>query len=252
MDFYTIIQSESKKNGIDIYPNFQAVRSKDLMIRGGNFYAVWNASVGLWSDDEYMAVGMIDADLYKYKDDLVAKKPHLEKLNVKSMKNFDSNTYLQFLKYTKSISDNYNVLDSKLTFMNSMVTREDYVSKTLPYVLKEGDYSAWDEIIGTLYNDEERAKLEWAIGSIVSGDSRYIQKFIVLYGAPGSGKGTILDIIQQLFEGYYTTFDAKALGSNGGQFSTEVFRANPLVAIQHDGDLSRIEDNTRPVKIEIV
>ena len=49
----------------------------------------------------------------------------------------------------------------------------------------------------------------------------------------------------QLFEGYHTSFSAKDLGSSSNAFALEAFRANPLVAIQHDGDLSRIEDNTR-------
>ena len=40
-------------------------------------------------------------------------------------------------------------------------------------------------------------------------------------------------------------FDAKALGSSSNVFALEAFKNNPLVAIQHDGDLSRIEDNTR-------
>src|SRR5690606_35617971 len=46
-------------------------------------------------------------------------------------------------------------------------------------------------------------------------------------------------------EGYYTTFEAKALTGNSNAFSTEVFKSSPLVALQHDGDLSRIEDNTK-------
>jgi hypothetical protein len=54
-----------------------------------------------------------------------------------------------------------------------------------------------------------------------------------------------LNIVQKLFEGYYTMFEAKALTSNNNAFSTEAFRSNPLVAIQHDGDLSKIEDNTK-------
>ena len=62
---------------------------------------------------------------------------------------------------------------------------------------------------------------------------------------PDTGKSTILNIIQKLFEGYTTTFDGKALGSQQRAFATEAFKHNPLVAIQHDGDLSRIEDNTR-------
>lgn len=88
-------------------------------------------------------------------------------------------------------------------------------------------------------------KIEWAIGSIVCGESQKLQKFLVLYGAAGTGKSTILNIIQQLFEGYYSVFDAKALGSSSNSFALEAFKSNPLVAIQHDGDLSRIEDNTR-------
>ena len=78
----------------------------------------------------------------------------------------------------------------------------------------------------------------------MAGDSKKIQKFGVFYGPPASGKSTILNIIQKLFAGYVTTFDAKALGSSQAQFATEVFKGNPLVAIQHDGDLSRIADNT--------
>lgn len=99
--------------------------------------------------------------------------------------------------------------------------------------------------MSVLYSDEERHKIEWSIGSIVTGDSKRIQKFCVLYGAAGTGKSTVLNIIQQLFEGYYSVFDARALGSSSNSFALEAFKANPLVAIQHDGDLSRIEDNTR-------
>ena len=99
--------------------------------------------------------------------------------------------------------------------------------------------------MGTLYSVEERAKIEWAIGAIVSGDAKKIQKFLVLYGPAGTGKSTILNIVEALFAGYTTTFEAKALGSSNGSFATEVFKNNPLVAIQHDGDLSKIEDNTR-------
>ena len=37
----------------------------------------------------------------------------------------------------------------------------------------------------------------------------------------------------------------KPLGRSDSAFSTEAFKNNPLVAIQHDGDLSKLEDNTR-------
>ena len=99
--------------------------------------------------------------------------------------------------------------------------------------------------MSTLYIPEERKKLEWAIGAVLNGDAKNIQKFIVIYGEGGSGKSTFLNVLQRLFEGYYTTFEARALTGSSNQFATETFRGNPLVAIQHDGDLSRIQDNTK-------
>ena len=145
----------------------------------------------------------------------------------------------------KQMRDNYKMLDEKLIFSNDITTKEDYASKRLPYPLLEGDHSSWDKLISTLYTPEERHKIEWAIGAIVTGRARDIQKFMVFYGSAGTGKSTILNIIQQLFDGYYSVFDAKALGSPNNSFALEPFKTNPLVAIQHDGDLSKIEDNTR-------
>ena len=46
--------------------------------------------------------------------------------------------------------------------------------------------------------EDERTKIEWAIGSVISGDSKKIQKFLVLFGDAGTGKSTILNIIEQL------------------------------------------------------
>ena len=140
---------------------------------------------------------------------------------------------------------NYHPLDDTLSFENTETRKQDYVSKKLPYSLKKGKTDAWDELVGVLYSPEERDKIEWAIGSIVAGDSKWIQKFLVFYGPPATGKSTVISIIERLFEGYVAAFEAKALTSSNGTFAMEVFASNPLVAIQHDGDLSKIEDNTK-------
>lgn len=126
-----------------------------------------------------------------------------------------------------------------------MSKRNDYISKRLPYDLSDEPCEAWNELVGTLYSPEEREKFEWAIGSIIAGDSVNIQKFFVFYGNPGSGKSTILGIIEKLFEGYIATFEASELVGRNNSFSLEQFNSNPLVAIQHDGDLSRVENNSR-------
>lgn len=246
MDFFTVgvreIERGPNKGMFEIYPDFIVGRSQDLMVRGQAFYAVWDEEAGLWSTDEYAVQRLVDAELTAYAE---RAKADGQEVVVRRMKSFGSNGWSTFRKFVKNISDNYHELDSELTFANTDVKKTDYVSRRLPYPLAPGDHSAWDEIVSTLYEPEERAKIEWIIGAIVSGDSKKIQKFGVFYGPPGSGKGTILDVVERLFAGYTTSFEAKQLGSSGAQFATEVFRTNPLVAIQGDGDLSKIEDNAR-------
>lgn len=248
MDFYRIVekqtQTKEKVDVIELYPDFKVARSKDLMIRSKQFYAVWDEKLGLWSTDEYDVQRLVDEDLWAYKEK-VEKRNEGAKVRVKPMGNYSSGVWREFRNYMTHMSDSSHELDENLTFSNSEVKKTDYVSKRLPYPLAEGEHLAWDEIISTLYNPEERAKIEWAIGAIVSGDSKTIQKFLVLYGPPGSGKGTIINIILALFTGYFATFEAKALGQANSAFSLEAFRNNPLVAVQHDGDLSKIDDNTR-------
>jgi energy-coupling factor transporter ATP-binding protein EcfA2 len=243
MDFYQIRERNSKKGTTEIYPDFRVARSKDLMIRGRSFYAIWDDEKGLWSTDEYDVQRLIDKDLLEYKNRLAEKIDNV--IHVKYMSDYASNSWSQYRNYIFRISDNAHQLDTSLTFLNTEVKKKDYVSRRLPYSLEEGNCEAFDELMSTLYDPDERAKLEWAIGAIVAGEAKDIQKFIVLYGTAGSGKSTFLNIIQKLFEGYYTTFEAKALTSSSNSFSTDVFRANPLVAVQHDGDLSKIEDNTK-------
>ena len=243
MDFLKIAWRNQKKNGpAEIYPVFITKSSKDLMIRGGDFYAIWDERKGLWSKSQDDVVDLIDAAMDDYKN----SNPALADAKVLYLWNGDTGMIDKWHKYCqKQTRDSFHSLDEKLIFSNTPANREDYASKRLPYALEEGDYSAWDELVGTLYSPPERHKIEWAIGSVVAGDSKDIQKFFVFYGSAGTGKSTILNIMQKLFEGYYSVFDSKALGSSTDAFALEPFKNNPLVAIQHDGDLSRIEDNTR-------
>lgn len=242
MDFYQI-RERAIKNGIEIYPDFVVTRSKDLMVRGSSFYAIWDEEAGLWSTDEFDVQRLVDKELHAYADEL--RKKTGEVVKIKSMSSFGTKAWVEYRNYTTRLQDTSKQLDATLTWANTNVKKGDFVSRRLPYSLEKGDISAYDELIGTLYSPEEREKLEWAVGAVVAGEAKSLQKFIVLYGEAGTGKSTFLNIIQQLFDGYYTTFEAKALTSNSNGFSTEAFKSNPLVAIQHDGDLSKIEDNTK-------
>jgi energy-coupling factor transporter ATP-binding protein EcfA2 len=240
LDFFTFAERSAKGGAIEIRPDWKVLRSYDLMVRGKTFYAIWDEEKGLWSTDEYDVQRLVDKALDEYRQ---ARGDG--DFRVKYLRDFSSGMWSMCQTYIRSLSDNSHDLDTQLTFANTPVRKEQYASRRLPYALEKGDISSYEELISTLYDPGEREKIEWAIGSIVAGDSRYIQKFVVLYGEAGSGKSTILNVISQLFEGYTSSFDARALASPSATFAMEVFKDNPLVAIQHDGDLSRIEDNAR-------
>lgn len=262
LDFVEISTEVRTNTRMVIKPQYSLKHRTDLMTRGRDFYAIWDEEAGLWCTDETVAVVKIDEMIKEKYDEAVKAREEKESLDDKFTKkssgkdgylikplylNWSStNSIDEFHKYCQhQLRDYYHALDSTIKFKNSEIKKEDYCTKTLPYNIEDGNIDGYNELMDTLYNPEEREKLEWAIGAIISGDSKDIQKFIVLYGEPGSGKSTFLNIVQELFAGYYCMFNAKALGSASDQFSLEAFKSNPLIAIQHDGDLSRIEDNTR-------
>ena len=132
MDFYKIKEIEAfdqktKVNVLTIYPDFKICRSKDLMIRGKDFYAVWDEVVGLWSVDEYDVQRLVDQDLYGYYEEVKSRFDGA--IKVKYLGNFSSGSWLKFQQYIKSLSDTYFQLDERLTFDNEEVSKSDYVSR---------------------------------------------------------------------------------------------------------------------------
>ena len=243
MDFYVIRERQPKKGVTEIFPDFKVCKSKDLMVRGKAFYAIWDEAAGLWSTDDYDVQRLVDEDLQRYYDKV--SNETTDTIKVRWMSSFASNSWKEYKKYVKDLTDNYHQLDANVIFQDTEIKRTDYASMRLSYSMKKGKCPAYNELISTLYDSDERQKIEWIIGSIIAGDSKKIQKFLVLYGDPGKGKSTVLDIVESLFENYCSTFDAASLTSRNNIFATEAFRSNPLIAIQHDGDLSKIEDNSK-------
>src|SRR5690348_7831430 len=172
MDFFTVGIREGKKGEPpEIFPSFVIGRSKDLMVRGKHFYAVWDEEAGLWSKDEYKVQELVDAELKRFAEK--AREDGLE-YKVKYLRNADNGGWYAFRKFMQNISDNSTELDNELTFANTEVKKSDYVSRRLPYPLAPGDHSAWDELTSALYSPDEKAKFEWAIGAIVAGDAKKI------------------------------------------------------------------------------
>lgn len=244
VDFLRIATRSTKRGIIEVYPKFIVGKSSDLMIRGGDFYAIWLEDRGLWSTDEQDVIDLVDKELNNYVKE--NKNRYDDTMLIRYMWDSESGVIDAWHKYvTKQMRDNYHTLNETLIFSNQESSKEQYASKRLNYPLSQGDISSWQELTSILYSPEELHKIEWFIGSVINGASKTLEKFLVFYGAPGTGKSTILKVVQQLFKGYYAVFDSKALASANDSFALEALKNNPLVGIQHDGDLSKIEDNTR-------
>lgn len=236
-EFY--IKTTSKLTEVDI--DFKPGSYKDLMIRGGDFYAIWDESTGMWSKDRRTVVEVLDREGWAFYNQ---NKKSIPKLFYGPMNSFNSMKWSKFLRYIKGLGDSFVPLDGKVIFANQKTTMSDYSSRRLPYDLVDGPCPAYEKLVSKLYSPEERRKFEWAIGAVLAGEMEKVQKFVVFYGESGKGKSTILNLVQKLFEGYYVNFKSERLGMRSDQFAMEPFARDPLVAVDQDGNLSRLEDNT--------
>lgn len=78
--------------------------------------------------------------------------------------------------------------------------------------------SAYEELVGVLYDNENRKALEWAIGSILNNGPK---KTVVIYGPARTGKTTMLRIVEELFPGEVIKVDVDdtpTLDINGHMF----------------------------------
>lgn len=239
MDFIRVGVKDNRDGTRELFPAFLALESQDLVVRGGQFAAIWDEDTNLYSRRLSHVPDIIDRSFQKM------VQPEIRQGDVvKKMRNFDNQLFNKFLSLIRSIGDMGPDLDQKLVFADQTPIKADAATFQMPYALVDSECKAWDTLCDRLYAPEERIKIEWAIGSILTGRAAVdVQKFYVFYGPPGSGKSTIMNIIEMLFEGHTASFSAYDMGKADAQFSLEPFARNPLVAIDQDGDLSRIEVN---------
>lgn len=242
MDFYKIDTKpiRGQMGFMEAVPTFMNVKSRDIMIRDGSFVAIWNPKTELWSKSEFDVIDIIDNDVYNY-----VETSGLQNLVPKLCRRDDDGVWKKYRFWSKNMVDTVHPLDRTPVFADTPVRQDGYASYRLPYSLESEIPVNWTKLIDTLYDPSDRQKIEWMIGAVLTGDSRHIDKFLVFYGDPGSGKSTILNVMQKLFGEYYVAFDSEALAQRNNAFALESFANDPLVAIEHDGDLSKIETNTR-------
>lgn len=242
MDFYTIeaMPMRGQAGLMEVAPRFVNLDSRDIMLRDGDFVAIWNPKTGLWSKNEFDVIDIVDGDVSDY-----VSKSGVQNLFPRFCRRDTDGVWKKYRQWTKNMVDTDHPLDRMPVFIDTPIRQEDHVSYRLPYSLDDGEPTCWLKLVDTLYDPSERQKIEWVIGSILTGDCRKIDKFMVFYGDPGSGKSTILNVMQKLFGEFCVPFDSESLAQRNNSFALSAFANDPLVAIEHDGDLSRIETNTR-------
>ena len=242
MDFYTIeaMPMRGQAGLMEVAPRFVNLDSRDIMLRDGDFVAIWNPKTGLWSKNEFDVIDIVDGDVSDY-----VTKSGVQNLFPRFCRRDTDGVWKKYRQWTKNMVDTDHPLDRMPVFIDTPIRQEDHVSYRLPYSLDDGEPTCWMKLVDTLYDPSERQKIEWVIGSILTGDCRKIDKFLVFYGDPGSGKSTILNVMQKLFGEFCVPFDSESLAQRNNSFALSAFANDPLVAIEHDGDLSRIETNTR-------
>src|SRR4026207_1341451 len=113
MDFFQILEREVKGGAVELVPDFTVARSKDLMIRGRSFYAIWDEDQQLWSTDEYDVTRMVDQAVFRR---LIELEGEGKRVNAKYLRTFSNNGWNQFRNFLRNVSDNSHQLDEELTF----------------------------------------------------------------------------------------------------------------------------------------
>ena len=242
MDQVRVHPKRVSKTKIEIIADPKVRGYHDLLVKGGAFYAVYDERTGLWSQNLQVLSELIDNDIDKFMETYQA--PEGVEVIPQYMQSISNGAWNRYMSSLKNLADSKQTLNQRMIFDGETPKREDYATVQLPYRIQKGPIDAYDELMGTLYAPAEREKLEWGIGALIdSKDISKIQKLFVIYGDPGTGKSTVLTIMERMFPGYIAYFSAEELGK-GYQFATAAFKSSPLIGMQHDGDLSKLWNNT--------
>ena len=245
-DFLSI--TRTFRNGRYYYRPVFTVKSsiKDLMTRGNEFYAFYDESTGFWSTERPKLYEEIDAQVWNYARNDKGFLDDKEHGSVVVEITDSSNTLsIEFDRFCKSMGSHWKPLNQKMIFSNTEVKRTDYATKALDYPLQECPTPYYEALTDVLYLPDERQKWEWAVGCMIAGDQRKIQKMFAFYGEPGTGKSTIIgriiaDQIMGGYEmGYATKFEANLL-CGGNDFGTDFLENDSVLVYDDDAEMGMI------------
>lgn len=227
----------------------------DVIRKGGDILAFWNEYTESWDPKEKIyayakdyLTNMVKEESDKHPDQMIVLiNPML----------VSSGSSIALDRFVKAIPESTILLNQKIIWKGDPVGKYDYSTKQMPYALVNAACPNYDELMHILYAPEDRTMLEWLAGAALANEGGNIEKFVYLEGDPGSGKSTFLNILFMVAGPYAANIRAEELVSKSDAFGTGQLKDAPLIAIQHDGDLSKVEQNVvlnnivshEPVKI---
>ena len=138
LDFLDFEVSVPKQGLVVLKPDFRTdIDSEDLMIRGGDFYAIWDESSGYWSKSEKIAIRLIDQELTAKANELREKFPD-SIVRAHLMRSARSGSIDMWHKYVqKQARDSFKTLDKKINRDGDLSVYEiKQVAKALLSVLQ--------------------------------------------------------------------------------------------------------------------
>ena len=248
MDFYKTLEervtNRNSPNDYIVWPDFKYARSKDLVVKGGDFYAYWDGDN--WVTDVDQLIQEIDSASWERYRELKEVSPEL-RIAVKQMDFASSGIMAKFQQYCTLKKQSDVQFNTKIFFSDHVPKRSDYSTYQLSYTPTDIPTPAFDELMSVLYADNELEKILWALGALLCGKMDKIEKFLYLYGAKGTGKGTAINIIEKMFEKYWAPIDLRTL-TGSSEFATAAVSEVPML-IDADSDISRIRNEQNLLKL---
>ena len=247
-DFLKVVKTYQKER-YHYKPTFIVKSSiKDIMTRGGAFYAIYDEESGYWTKSKPRAIELIDMQVREYASKDAgpeAMADHVHGPLIQYMADSSNMLSTQFDRFCKTMGDNWIALDQKMIFSNTEVKKSDYASKCLDYPLVESPTPYYDALVSVLYSPDEEEKWEWAVGAMISGEQNKIQKMFAFYGEPGTGKSTVISKIfaDQVFGGLDMGYAVKFEANNvvgGDSFGTDFLENDSVLVYDDDAELGII------------
>lgn len=259
LDFVDVIVNTEPyhKNAFDaeVYPSFYYGYTKDIVLKGGKMVGFWNPDKGNWDTNKNDFVQFLDGKIRDKHEEI--KEEFKEKLKdeykdhrikVKYMGSVASRVMDDFEKLEKKSQQHDHVIfNNKIFFKDDLIRKEDYSTTQLSYRPEKGKTPVFDEFMEVLYEPEEIDKILWFMGAVFMSKMPYIQKGMFLYGAKGTGKGTVIQIFRDLFEEYCGVINLKKLTSDT-DFATSQIDTVPIL-IDDETNLSMIKNDTELLKL---